>query len=291
MWRIDSAFHSTMTSILKKRDVLATTSSTAKWKRQRTCEFPQLEHCLLEWFTQCRLKNVPIEGPLLKEKATFFAEKLGISVFKASGGWLDKFKKGTASSCIKYALQAFVDDYKNCNLQIVLICEKMCDTLLISIKPNYAFELDELINDLASHMDSVIDKLISYYQQTIQFIILVFEGFEVHMAAIKFKPALVEVAAVISNMLNSLVEALTSLPRLNDKFHVAETNFKSYSQIIAEDQTCQHLQTLLNQEVRVNIEKVKEYMKIWEPFRDLWEVDKDKFIARYEKGKSKCNLI
>lgn len=24
-------------------------------------------------------------------------------------------------------------------------------------------------------------------------------------------------------------------------------------------------------------------MKIWEPFKDLWEVDKDKFIARYER--------
>lgn len=26
-------------------------------------------------------------------------------------------------------------------------------------------------------------------------------------------------------------------------------------------------------------------MKMWEPFRDMWEVDKDKFIERYEQEK------
>lgn len=56
-----------------------------------------------------------------------------------------------------------------------------------------------------------------------------------------------EVASVISNILNSLVEALTALPRLNDKFHVAETDFMSYSQIIAEDNNCQQMQLQLNQ--------------------------------------------
>ncbi|XP_023311334.1 dynein heavy chain 2, axonemal [Anoplophora glabripennis] len=245
-------------------------------------------------------------------------------------------------------LQAFVDDYKNCNLQIVLISEKICDTPLISIKPNYAYDVEELVNELASYMKNVIDKIVVYYQETIQFLILVFEGFEQYMQSmanqwikyinnfdtlmeealkiccknslesvyeavhgdgttnptpllklsanlvnnrIIFKPALVEVASVISNILNSLVEALTALPRLNDKFHVAETNFKSYSQIIAEDTNCQHMQLLLNQEVRVNVEKIKEYMRIWEPFRDLWEVDKDKFIERYEKENPSASLF
>lgn len=48
---------------------------------------------------------------------------------------------------------------------------------------------------------------------------------------------------------------------------------------------------LYNLEVRVNVEKIKEYMKIWEPFRDLWEVDKDKFIARYEKESPSASLF
>lgn len=31
------------------------------------------------------------------------------------------------------------------------------------------------------------------------------------------------------------------------------------------------------------MEKIKDYIKVWEPFRDLWEVDKDKFMERYEE--------
>lgn len=34
--------------------------------------------------------------------------------------------------------------------------------------------------------------------------------------------------------------------------------------------------------MKVNIAKIQEYIKMWDPFRDLFEVDKDKFIERYE---------
>ena len=38
-------------------------------------------------------KNVPISGPLICEKALYFAESLGHKDFIASVAWLDKFKK------------------------------------------------------------------------------------------------------------------------------------------------------------------------------------------------------
>lgn len=58
---------------------------------------------------------------------------------------------------------------------------------------------------------------------------------------------MVEVASVISNIHSSLVEALKSLPRLNDKFHVQEKDYLAYSEIVAADQYCQQLQVKLNQ--------------------------------------------
>lgn len=79
-----------------------------------------------------------------------------------------------------------MDDYKNCNLQIVLICEKICDTPLISIRPNYVFDVEELVNELAAYMKNVIDKVIEYYKEIIQFLILVFEGFEQYMQSVTF---------------------------------------------------------------------------------------------------------
>ena len=61
--------------------------------RSKSGEFPNVEKCLVRWFSECREKNVSISGPILQEKTKHFAESLGISNFKASSGWLANFKK------------------------------------------------------------------------------------------------------------------------------------------------------------------------------------------------------
>ncbi|XP_044586102.1 tigger transposable element-derived protein 6-like [Cotesia glomerata] len=62
-------------------------------KRRRISEFPGLEECLLKWFKQCRHENISISGPLLQEKAEIYSTSLGFSDFRASNGWLEKFKR------------------------------------------------------------------------------------------------------------------------------------------------------------------------------------------------------
>lgn len=45
------------------------------------------------WFAQKRSEGIPLSGPLLREKALLFNQKLGEDPgFKASTGWLEKFK-------------------------------------------------------------------------------------------------------------------------------------------------------------------------------------------------------
>jgi len=61
-------------------------------KRSKPAEYPNVEVCLFKWFTQCRDKNIPISGPILKEKAEYFATQFGYSNFKASQGWLGNWK-------------------------------------------------------------------------------------------------------------------------------------------------------------------------------------------------------
>ena len=53
----------------------------------------EVEECILMWFIQKRSSRQPISGPLLCEKAIFFNTRLnGDPNFKASSGWLKKFK-------------------------------------------------------------------------------------------------------------------------------------------------------------------------------------------------------
>lgn len=45
-------------------------------------------------------------------------------------------------------LQESVDTYKKSNYEIMKLCEKICDTPFIKIKPNYAYKLSELEEEL-----------------------------------------------------------------------------------------------------------------------------------------------
>ncbi|KAL7289037.1 hypothetical protein TKK_0016991 [Trichogramma kaykai] len=82
-----------ITSILKKKDSLSGKSENLKSKRDRKPQYPEFEHCLLQWFTNCRSKSMPVSSHILKEKAPYFAANLHVHDFKASDGWIANFKK------------------------------------------------------------------------------------------------------------------------------------------------------------------------------------------------------
>lgn len=54
----------------------------------------EIDSILYEWFCAVRNKKIPVTGPMLQEKALEVAQTLGYSEedFKASNGWLEKFK-------------------------------------------------------------------------------------------------------------------------------------------------------------------------------------------------------
>lgn len=52
----------------------------------------EIDELTISWFRSVRNKNIPISGPLIQEKALFFAKTLEVTDFKASNGWLAKFK-------------------------------------------------------------------------------------------------------------------------------------------------------------------------------------------------------
>lgn len=91
--------------IIKFKDSIKSQCSEGhgKIKRIRLSEFPDVEKCLLEWIKQTLDKNIPIDGPLLKQKSQDFALKLGVENFSASNGWLEGFKKRNDISFKKVA--------------------------------------------------------------------------------------------------------------------------------------------------------------------------------------------
>lgn len=83
-------------------------------KRKHKDENDQtIDKLVFEWFTIQRTKQIPISRPMLQEKARQVAEQLGYSadIFKASNGWLEKFRvRHTISFRVISGESASVDD-------------------------------------------------------------------------------------------------------------------------------------------------------------------------------------
>ena len=66
--------------------------SSAK-KRNRTSQYSDVNDAVWKWFKKKTEQRIPVDGPLIQEFATKVAEKLGYPEFKASSGWLTRFKE------------------------------------------------------------------------------------------------------------------------------------------------------------------------------------------------------
>uniref|UniRef100_A0A915P2Z6 HTH CENPB-type domain-containing protein n=1 Tax=Meloidogyne floridensis TaxID=298350 RepID=A0A915P2Z6_9BILA len=87
---------SSIHSILKnKQNIIAAIDNGIKIKRSHLTKgrHANFDDALLNWIRQVRAENVVITGTLLKEKAMEMASLMGIDNFKASNGWMEKFKE------------------------------------------------------------------------------------------------------------------------------------------------------------------------------------------------------
>ena len=61
-------------------------NSSLKRQRVKTGTYEKLNEALLKWFTSMRGNNIPINGPILLEKAHEFAKAFNYKDFAASNG-------------------------------------------------------------------------------------------------------------------------------------------------------------------------------------------------------------
>jgi len=97
---------STLSTILKDRESILKQLQTSVFdpsrKRMRKAQFKDVDTPAYKWFQDVRSRNVPLTGPLIREKALEFAKMLEVENFQASVGWLNRFREryGVLSKCI-----------------------------------------------------------------------------------------------------------------------------------------------------------------------------------------------
>ena len=84
-------------NLLREETTLQTEASgkegSNERKRQRHGKDREVEDGLWKWFHFAQSGKVPINGPVLMQKAEMIAKQLGHDQFKSSDGWLNRWKK------------------------------------------------------------------------------------------------------------------------------------------------------------------------------------------------------
>ena len=87
---------STASDIIKRKDIYkGHWESNATPDKQRfgnDAKFDRINDLVWDWFCTVRSKNIPLSGPIIQEKALYFAQELGLDDFRASNGWLGRWK-------------------------------------------------------------------------------------------------------------------------------------------------------------------------------------------------------
>ncbi|XP_045783380.1 jerky protein homolog-like isoform X1 [Maniola jurtina] len=90
---------STIHDLKKKKEKILDHANTMesgleKRKTLKGGHCPKMENALYMWFMQESSKQIPVSGSILKAKAIeFYKENTKKDDFRASNGWLDKFRK------------------------------------------------------------------------------------------------------------------------------------------------------------------------------------------------------
>ena len=82
--------------ILKNQESIAhdyETNAPADRKRLRGPQHEDIDSTVYDCYCLARQRLVPVSGPMLQEEALIVASRLGIKDFKASNGWLGRFKE------------------------------------------------------------------------------------------------------------------------------------------------------------------------------------------------------
>lgn len=110
-------------------------------KTLRTGEFPQVEDALYAWFIQERNRHSPISGEILKEKAKFFYNRIMKNDdFRASDGWLDKFKRRFGIRLLTFTGEKLSCDVDSVEPFIALFKKTVDD---LGLGPDQIYNADE----------------------------------------------------------------------------------------------------------------------------------------------------
>ncbi|XP_030837708.1 dynein heavy chain 2, axonemal [Strongylocentrotus purpuratus] len=100
---------------------------------------------------------------------------------------------------------------------------------------------------------------------------------------VEFSPTLKNLALIVMNTSSKLTAAVSVIQRLPDLLTRKRSQKEPIYVVIENDEETKKIQKSINTGMQANAQHLMTYLGTWDSYREIWEVNKDAFIRRYQK--------
>ncbi|XP_029381754.1 dynein heavy chain 2, axonemal [Echeneis naucrates] len=99
---------------------------------------------------------------------------------------------------------------------------------------------------------------------------------------VEFSPTLGKLAQSV-NIMPQLISTITEFKRLPELLSCKQTQHEHIHINIEKDEEIKKIQAAVATGMAANASHLRAYLKTWDKYRDIWEINKDSFIQRYQR--------
>ncbi|XP_039997326.1 dynein heavy chain 2, axonemal [Xiphias gladius] len=99
---------------------------------------------------------------------------------------------------------------------------------------------------------------------------------------VEFSPTLGKLAQIV-NVMPQLINTITKFKRLPELLTCKQSQGNPIHTNIEQDEEIRKIQAAVATGMTANSSHLQAYLKTWDKYRDIWEINKDSFIQRYQR--------
>ncbi|XP_013412698.1 dynein heavy chain 2, axonemal [Lingula anatina] len=100
---------------------------------------------------------------------------------------------------------------------------------------------------------------------------------------VEFNPTLKQLAFIVTAIGSHLTKTISSIRRLPDLLTKKKSTKDPIHDVVARDEEIRKIQNAIKTGMATNATSLQEYLTTWDNYREIWEINKDAFIRRYQK--------
>ncbi|XP_033636218.1 dynein heavy chain 2, axonemal-like isoform X2 [Asterias rubens] len=101
--------------------------------------------------------------------------------------------------------------------------------------------------------------------------------------SVEFSPTLKKLAMIVMNTSSHLTAAISVIQRLPDLLTRKRSTKEPISNVIEKDEETKKIQKSIDSGMQANAQHLMNYLGTWDNYREIWEINKDAFIRRYQR--------